>query len=113
MGVEKRKVAAGAAHPAASLKLAGVFKGLPALAEHISATTYSDGSNRTPGWIMVGTRDGEYRVTAKDPDGAAQLAVQDPSLDEALAALELLLSDPNAQWQADPWLAKGAKRKRA
>lgn len=109
MAVLRRKVADPADVGGPPSDPRSVLKSFPAVIEHCTARKYEDGSAREPGMLFISVRGGEWRVTAKDPDADASISVQDPSLTDALAALDLLLANPDAQWQIDRW---GASRGR-
>jgi len=77
---------------------------LPALREFITATTYDDGSARTPGYVTVRNRVTTFEVTVYDPDGAARLSARAPTLDGALSLVEQLLGVEEAPWEPDRYL---------
>lgn len=83
------------------------------IVKHCCITRYDDGSPRVPGWVSIKTIGGVWQVEAKDPDTCQFLRVQQPSLDDALTLMALLLDSEDAPWEHDPWAArqKGPKRK--
>lgn len=118
MGLKKRDVCAkgGGARPALSAESKFLGK-LPTLCEWLSATTYEDGSPRTPGYMWISNRGLGYEVTIFDPDGAVKLPCLGRTLDEALALAETHLRAEDAPWQEDQYLAQrrdqGRKKKGA
>lgn len=83
-----------------------VLAKFPVLLAQASVTAYNDGSARQPGWFTIRTRGKLWEITAKEPDGACSLTVQDASLDAALLTLEKLLTAEDAPWETDPFLLK-------
>jgi len=84
---------------------------LPAVREFISATSYDDGSPRTPGYITVRNRVTTYEVTVYDPDSGSRLSGRAPGLDEALMLVEKLLGVEDAPWEPDGYLQKQLEQK--
>lgn len=93
--------------PAASMILAR----LPALREFLSATSYDDGSPRSPGTFRLSSRFAAWEVTIQDPDAAARLTARDVSLDKALLLVEQLLGVEDAPWETDRYLAEALSKK--
>lgn len=92
-----------------------VFTSMHSIVAHLAVTRYDDGTARQPGTLLIRTVGASWQVTAKEPDSAAQLVVTAPTIDDALAALSLLLESDQTPWQPDPWAKKmggtGTKRK--
>jgi len=81
-----------------------LFGKLQAIVSHLAITQYDDGAPRRPGWITLKTLGAAWVVEAKDPDSCCKLSVVQNTLDDALAALCLLLESEEAPWEPDPWL---------
>jgi len=109
--VKKRKQGA---EPTAASHLAAVesavFGKMHALVAHCAATRYDDGDPRKPGWITIKTAGSAWIVEAKDPDTSSKLTAIQPTLDDALALLSLLLEAEEAPWEHDQWLAAAAAK---
>lgn len=105
MGIKKRDVGAGGTGHVPALSAESKLLGkLPALMEFLTATTYDDGSRRTPGYMWVSNRGVAFEVTVFDPDAAVKLPALGRSLDEALALAETHLKADEAPWQTDRFL---------
>lgn len=90
--------------PTSAADLSSVcFARLPHVLEHLAVVRYEDGSPRQPGSIFVRTLGVAWAVTAMDPDSGCRLPVVANSLDDALAALDLLLGAEDAPWEVDPY----------
>jgi len=89
-----------------------VLRDHAAIVAHCSVTQYDDGDPRKPGWITVKTFGSVWQLEAKDPDECLTLRVVQPSLDDALGLLNLLLESEDAPWEPDPWLAQQAAKNR-
>lgn len=89
-----------------------VFSRLSQLVAHCAVVRFEDGSPRQPGWITFRTLGGSWQVTAKEPGANAQLVAVGPTLDDALAALDLLLASPDAPWELDPWAKRQDQKKK-
>ena len=92
-----------------------VFCRLMNIVAHLAEVRYEDGSPRTPGTLFVKTMGGAWSITAKEPDAQLQLPVVANTLDDALAAMDLLLGADDAPWEIDRWAAgkggdKGKKK---
>lgn len=88
-----------------------MFGKLSLLREFMSATTYEDGTRRTPGKLFWGSQGRLWELTLKDADALAQLIVREESLDKAFLLLETLLGVEEAPWETDQWAAKKAAEK--
>lgn len=84
---------------------------LSALVQHCCCRAYDDNEVRTPGWFTVKTIGAAWCVQVKDPDSCCSFVATAATLDDALLTAELLLGTPDAPWEHDKWLAKGAPRK--
>jgi hypothetical protein len=80
------------------------------IVNHCAVTRYDDGDERKPGWISVKTFGSAWQVEAKDPDTCCSMRVVQPSLDDALALLNLLLESEEAPWEPDTWLQQQAAK---
>jgi hypothetical protein len=81
------------------------------LAEHLSATSYEDGSARTPGSMALRNKGACYEVTVYDHDAGLRIAVVGPTVEQALAQVEVLLAVPDAPWVVDDYLTGILQRK--
>lgn len=92
-----------------------VLARLPLIREFLSATAYEDQSPRQPGYLTLKNRGGSYEITVYDPDAGLRCAVRAMTLDDVLAATELLLGTADAPWEVDRWLtdqlAKNRKKR--
>lgn len=88
-----------------------VFGSLMNIVAHLADVRYDDGSPRTPGPVFIKTLGGAWLVTAKEPDAGCQLPVTANTLDDALAALDLLLGADDAPWEIDPWARRQGQQK--
>jgi len=88
-----------------------VFGGLMNIVAHLAEVRYDDGSPRQPGTLFIKTLGGAWSVTAKEPDAGAALPVVANTLDDALAALDLLLGADDAPWEVDPWARRQGQAK--
>lgn len=87
---------------------------LPTLCEWLAATTYEDGSPRTPGYLWLSNRVVAYEVTLFDPDSCCKMPCLGRTLDEALALAETHLRAEDAPWQQDGYMVArrdGKKKK--
>jgi len=80
---------------------------------HCAVTRYDDGDPRQPGWISIRTFGSVWQVEAKDPDTCQFLRVTQPTLDDALTMLALLLDATDAPWEPDPWAKSRSTKKKA
>ena len=82
------------------------------LREFLTATSYEDGSARTPGDLALRNRGVAFEITLYDPDAGLRLPVRGPTLDDALTLAEKLLGVETAPWEVDRYLTEQlAKRK--
>jgi len=87
-----------------------VFGKLHSIVAHCAATKYDDGDSRKPGWVTIKTNGSVWVIEAKDPDTSSKLTAIQPTLDDALALLGLLLEADEAPWEHDQWLAQAAAK---
>jgi len=78
---------------------------------HCCVTKYDDGTARKPGWITIKTMGSMWVVEAKDPDSSCRLTACQPTLDDALTLIALMLDQDNAPWENDPWLKRQGPQK--
>lgn len=111
--VDMRKKRAVSEAPRAK-HLAGVetniFKDMMPIVEHMAVTQYDDGDSRKPGWITLRTFGSVWQIEVKDPDTLQMMRVAQPSLDDALILLSLLLSSEDAPWEPDTWAMAQVKK---
>ena len=91
----------------ASVMLAKV----PSLREWLTATTYDDGTARTPGALRLSTRNALWCATVTDPDAGARLLVSSDSLDKLLLLVEQLIGAAEAPWEIDPYATRTGQKK--
>jgi len=84
----------------------------PTLMEFLTATSYEDGTARTPGYLWISNRTVAFEVTIFDPDGCAKMPCLGRTLDEALSLAETHLRSDQAPWQTDGFLVKKAAEKK-
>lgn len=90
-----------------------VFAKMHSLVAHCAITQYDDGDVRQPGWVTIKTFGSTWQVEAKDPDTCQFMRVVQPSLDDALVMLSMLLDQEDAPWEHDVWAAaQKAKKKK-
>lgn len=82
-----------------------VFAKLMGLVAHCCVTRYDDGDARKTGWFTIKTLGSAWVVQVKDPDAALSLTATGPTLDDALALAEILITSEEAPWEPDPFLA--------
>lgn len=114
MSMKKRKprdVSAGTPVHLAPLECA-VLAQHHSIVKHCAITRYDDGDPRQVGWVSIRTVGGVWQVEAKDPDTCQFLRVQQPSLDDALTLLALLLDSEDAPWEHDAWAARQKPRQK-
>jgi len=112
-GMKKKKKAdaASTAKHLAALE-STLFAAHHSIVAHCGVTQYDDGDPRQPGWITVKTFGSVWQVEAKDPDTCQFMRVTQPTLDDALTLLALLLDSEDAPWEHDPWAAQQKARKK-
>jgi len=82
------------------------------VAEHLSATSYGDGSARTPGSLAVRNKGTSYEVTLYDHDAGLRCPVVGPTLKDALEQCEVILGAAEAPWVVDEYLTSLNARKK-
>lgn len=102
--------ASGAAH-AASVETKLLHE-LPLFVQHLTCTRYEDGSPRKPGTALVKVIGSTWVVVLKEPDTALEMSCAGVTIDDACALAEILLGDPAAPWEPDPWAEKRLTGKR-
>lgn len=88
------------------------FAKVPLVIEFIIATSYDDGSSRTPGYLTLRNRGHVLELTAYDPDSGLRLAVCGPDIDHCYMALNTLLGAENAPWVCDDYLTSQLAKKK-
>jgi len=86
-----------------------VFSKLHGLVSHCCVTRYDDGDPRKPGWFTIKTLGSAWVVQVKDPDAALSLTATGPTLDDALALAEILITSEEAPWEPDAFLQPKVK----
>lgn len=89
-----------------------LFSKMHSIVAHCAVTQYDDGDPREVGWITVKTFGSVWQVEAKDPDTCQYIRVQQPTLDEALMMLALLLDSEDAPWERDVWAEQQRAKRR-
>jgi len=87
-----------------------VFGSFPNIMAHLTVVRYDDGTPRQPGTIFLRTLGAAFQITATAPDAQCRLPVVGNTIDDALAALDLMLGADDAPWEIDPY-AKARERK--
>lgn len=113
----KRRTPPAAGLPALPLDdTSKVLLKFPLVREFLSATAYEDQTPRQPGYMTIRNRVGSYEITVYDPDAGLRCAARAMTLDDVLAATELLLGAKEAPWEVDRFLMEQVtknKKKRA
>jgi len=89
-----------------------VFAKLMGLVAHCADIKYDDGQPRQPGWITLKTFGSTWQIEAKDPDTCQYMRVTQPTLDDAITLLALLLDSEDAPWEHDVWAAQQKDKKK-
>ena len=89
------------------------FALFPRIMEHLAVNRFDDGTVRLPGTVILRCEGSNWKAIAKEPSSRLMLVTVGATLDDALAALELLLGAEEAPWEDDPnaWVPKGSGRK--
>lgn len=86
----------------------------PLLWDHLTQTTWPDGSPRTTSSLLIFAADGVLKAMLRDREAGLCLWVASPSWGGLLTVLEASLGDPGAEWRLDRQLpgqqAKRTKR---
>lgn len=85
----------------------GFVKNFPLLAEHLTHTTYSDGTSRQTSTLLIFTSDGVWKAMLKDRAEKLCCFVTAEDFDSVLMALEDAVSDPATVWRVDNWDSGG------
>lgn len=88
-----------------------LMKKQPLLIEFVSATTYEDGSPRTPGYYTVRNRMIEYECTLYDPDSGQRIAIRAREVDKMWLGVEAILGAQDAPWEVDRYLFEQLEQK--
>lgn len=70
---------------------------------HLAVIRYDDGTPRRPGRLFLETQGSTWVVCLKEPDAGLELRCSGQTLDDALAAADLLLGSDQCPWQPDSW----------
>lgn len=82
----------------------GVFSNL---VEFLSASTWTDGSPREPGTLLVGLVGTAWRLKVRDPNGQRYAFYVAPSFEEALQGLDVGLASDDLDWRPEKPFQKG------
>lgn len=88
------------------------LKKVPLVIEFLIATSYDDGSSRTPGYMTLRNRGHCLELTAYDPDSGLRIAVSGPDVDHCYMCLNTLLGAEQAPWCVDEYLTSQLSKKR-
>lgn len=88
------------------------FRKVSMVVEFLCATSYEDGSPRTPGYLTLRNRGHCYELTAYDPDSGQRLCVGASDLDSCYTALNTMLGADLAPWTLDDYLTGLLSKKR-
>lgn len=80
------------------------FAKFPLYEEFMAATSYDDGTPRTPGYSTLRNRGHCYELTLYDYDSGLRLPISGPDKDHVYKVAEQLLGVPDAPWQPDDYL---------
>lgn len=80
-----------------------VFDRLPSIVAQIVTTKYDDGDARQPGSLFISTQGSMWKATVTEPDSCLKLTMMAPTLDDALAGLELALAAESIPWEVDAY----------
>lgn len=110
--VKRREQPAGVGVPQVPLPAASVLLGkLPGVREFVTATSYEDGTIRTPGYLTLRNRQVTFEITLYDPDSGSRLVARAAKLDDVLALVEQLLGVTDAPWEVDDYLTAQLTRR--
>lgn len=84
---------------------------LPLIREFLSATSYEDGSARTPGYLWLTNRGTAYELVLFDPDAGARAPFLALTISEVFMAAELHLMAEEGAWQPDRYLQEQLSKK--
>jgi len=85
----------------------------PALSEHLTATTYPDGGQRTTSTLLLFFDDGVWKACLKDRDQGRSLWHSTDSPGAILDELEALLQGEDQEWRKDrEWSPTGGQKKK-
>lgn len=100
MSLKKPLPASGSDLPTGTAAAAGEWsKGLPTLAEFLSALTWEDGTSREPGTMLVFSEDGAWKACLHDRTAQLQVFVSAATPGGLLAALEKGLAGGSLDWR--------------
>jgi hypothetical protein len=88
-----------------------LFARFTGIAEFVSATSYEDGSPRTPGYFQLKNRGIAYELTFYDPDSGTRLPVRAATLDEVFSLGHQLLGVEEAPWELDVYLTEQLEKR--
>lgn len=89
-----------------------MFHDCPSLMAALATVRYTDGSPRENGWFMVRMQGTLYQVILKDPSTGMELQGVGPTVDDAFAAVELMLGMDRPPWQLDKYARAREPRKK-
>lgn len=103
--MKKKKVGGGKDGPEHLAPMESVVFGqLFELVKHMATIKYEDGDPRKPGEVRVRPAGLMWVAEALDYDACCMVQCVQPTLDDALAGLQLLLEQENAPWQPCTWM---------
>jgi hypothetical protein len=87
----------------------GFLESYADLMEFLCSTSWPDGSSRERGLLQVTVEAGTWRLKVKDKNGRRYAFYAAGRLEDALAGLDLGLSEDDLDWREDNWNPKGGK----
>lgn len=90
----------GSSSSSSNVKMPVWLSQFPELWEFLSKPSYKDGSPRQPGKISFGLNSGGIQVSLTDPSSATYCSRNYPTVEDALLALEVALSESSLTWRA-------------
>lgn len=87
-------------------------KQYPLLWEHLTQAVWDDGTARVTSGITFFTQDGMFKALLKDNDAGLCLWITAPGFFDTLAALEMALGSPSADWRVDRKKGGGVAKKK-
>lgn len=84
----------------------------PLLLEHLTHTTYDDGSPRDTSTLLVTTGDGMWKCMLKDRQEGLVLWVSAPTLTQALQLLDDCCGSDDTHWRRDTFAQQTQKKKK-
>lgn len=88
-----------------------LFHEYPGLMGALVTIRYSNGEPREPGMVMIRVQGTTFQVILKDPSTKKELPAVGQTIDDAFAALELMLGMERPPWSRDRFAEEREARK--